>query len=225
MPSARIVAALCLLGAAVLGACGDDDDLADRRADQARRAALDAGLDQAVADFLALLAQGDTASYSVRFPGPDEGTELVVRSRPPDRRVDVERDGEVVEVRQVVDGEAFTCTPQDGDAWSCERTDALVEPPGLFSAEALERLSAGLANRRDDYDFSVDDREVAGIDARCLVTRLREGRGGPESGEEGTICASPEGVIVLVDQGSQRIEAIDYTTDVDARSLRRVDEP
>ncbi|MFP5321952.1 MAG: hypothetical protein ACLGIC_08905 [Acidimicrobiia bacterium] len=225
MPSPR-TAALCLLAGIALGACGDDDgaDVAGQRADQARQAALDAGLDEDVADFLGLLGRGDTATYAVRFPGPADGTELVVRRRPPDRRVDLEADGELVEVRQVVDGEAFTCTPgEDGDGWSCERTDALVEGPGVFTAGALERLSERLAEGRADYDFVLERRDVAGVEASCLTTRLRDGQASPELGEEGTICASREGVVLLVDQGSDRIEALDYTTDVDADAFDRLD--
>jgi len=188
-----------------------------------RAAAVEAGLDADVADFLALLARGDTATYRVRFPGPAEGTELVVRSRPPDRRVDVLADGEVVEVRQVVDGEAFSCAPEEAGGFACERTDALVEPPGVFGGGALDRFAEGLAERRRDFTFAVEDRRVAGVEARCLVTRRRPGRDDPELGDAGTICASPQGAVLLVDQGSERIEATAYGTEVDPEVLERVD--
>ena len=76
--------------ALVVAGCGEDPEgisgTGDVRAEQARDAALDAGLDDEVGDFLALLARGETATYRVRFPGPTEGTELEVTSRPPDRR-------------------------------------------------------------------------------------------------------------------------------------------
>lgn len=227
MPSrtaALLAGAACT--AALLAGCGGDDDgpgLGEERADQARRAALAAGLDEEVADFLGLLARGDTATYEVRFPGPAEDTELVVRNRPPDRRVDVVQDGEVVEVRQVVDGEAFTCTPEDDGGFGCERTDALVEGPGLFTSGALDRLGAALAERRTDYTFAVEGRDVAGVEARCLVTERREGRDDPALGAVGTICAAPTGVVVLVDQGTESVEALAYGTEVDEADLRRVD--
>jgi hypothetical protein len=223
VPSRALLAAAGLVVAALVAGCGGDgdDDLGDQRADQARRAALDAGLDEEVADFLGLLSRGDTATYTVRYPAAD-GTELVVRNRPPDRRVDVEVDGEVVEVRQVVGGEAFSCTPTDDD-WSCTRTDALADPPGLFSSGALARLSDALAERLEDYTFDVEPREVAGSDARCLVTRLRPGREAAELGYDGTICASSEGVVVLVDQAGERVEALDYDSEVDADAFERVD--
>lgn len=219
---------MCALAAIVAVGCDDGGDeltdIAEQRGEQARSAALDAGLEEEVAEFLGLLARGDTATYRVRFPGPEEGTELVVRNRPPDRRVDVVADGELLEVRQVVDGEAFTCTPEEEGRFACERTDALVDPPGVFRSGALSRLREALADRIDDFTFTVEDRTVAGADARCLVTERRPGRDEPALGETGTICASPEGAVLLIDQGEQRIEALDYGTDVPADSVRRMDE-
>lgn len=219
-----------LVGLALLGAagCGDDEDpiaaTGDDRAEQARTAALDAGLDGEVADFLGLLARGETATYRVRFPGPAEGTELVVASRPPDRRVEVVAEGTTTEIRLVTGGEAFTCTPGEGeDDFTCERTDALVEPPGAFRPEALEELSRSLADRAEDYAFEIEVLPVAGIEARCLVTRLRSGRESAELGASGTICASPEGAVLLVDQGGDRLEATEYGTDVGDEAFVRPD--
>jgi hypothetical protein len=66
---------------------------------------------------------------------------------------------------------------------------------------------------------------VAGVDARCLVTRLRSGRRSAELGESGTICASPEGAVLLVDQGGERLEATEYGTDVEDDAFVRPDQP
>lgn len=223
----RLLAGLAL--AVVAGSCGDDADevaaTGDERAAQARAAALDAGLDEDVAEFLALLSRGDTATYRVRFPGPTEGTELVIANRPPDRRVELLSDGTTTEVRLVTGGEAFTCTPDgDGQELSCERTDALVDPPGVFRAGALDELRGALAAAADDYTFEIEAMSVAGIDARCLVTRLRAGRESAERAPSGTICASPEGALVLVDQGGDRLEATEYATDVDDGAFVRPDQ-
>lgn len=221
-----VVLAAVLLAAA----CGDDPDgidaTGDERADQARAAAVEAGLDAEVADFLGLLARGDTATYRVRFPGPEEGTELEVTSRPPERRVELRRGDDVAEVRLVTDGEAYTCTPEeDAEELACERTDALVDPPGIFRAEALDELRASLADRADDYTFEIETLPVAGIEASCLVTRLRSGREDPELGASGTICASAEGAVVLVDQGDERLEALEYSTGVEDEAFVRPDAP
>lgn len=229
----RGAAVLVALASTVgLSACAEDrDEIAatgDQRAEQARSAALDAGLDDTVADFLALLARGETATYRVRFPGPSEGTGLEVTNRPPDRRVEITADGATTEVRLVTDGQAFTCTPSSEDGAgppTCERTDALVEPPGVFRAGALDELSTSLAERAEDYTFDVEVLPVAGVDARCLVTRLRSGREAPELGASGTICASAEGAVLLVDQGGERLEATEYSTEVDDDAFVRPDVP
>ena len=213
----------------VAASCGEDADeieaTGDERADQARTAALGAGLDDEVADFLALLARGDTATYEVRFPGPAEGTELVVASRPPDRRVELVSEGATTEVRLVTGGQAYTCTPDEDEELTCERTDALVDPPGVFRPEAIDELGDALADRVDDYTFEIEVLPVAGIEARCLVTRLRSGREAAGLGASGTICASDEGAVVLVDQGGDRLEALDYSTEVDDDAFVRPDDP
>ncbi len=221
-----------MLAAAVVlaAACSDDPDeiaaTGDERSEQARAAALDAGLDPAVAEFLGLLARGDTATYEVRFPGPEDGTELRISTRPPERRVEVRQGEQIIEVRLVTGGQAYTCTPEeDTEDLSCERTDALVDPPGVFRAEALDALTASLTERAADYTFEIEVLPVAGIEAQCLVTRLRSGREAADRGASGTICASDEGAVVLVDQGDDRLEALEYATVVGDEAFVRPDEP
>ena len=160
-----------------LAGCGDGSDTGDQRADQIRAAAADAGLGPEVADFLALAARGQTATYQATYPGPNANTKLVVANDPPDRRVDVLTDDVTTEVRLVLDGEAFTC-PRDQDKGtivSCRRTDAIVEGPGAFDDATLEQLTSTLRDRRADYTFRIDTRPIAGVQARCLVTELKQG--------------------------------------------------
>jgi hypothetical protein len=216
--------------AAALSACGGGDDeiaaTGDERAEQARSAAVEAGLGDEVADFLGLLARGETGTYRVEFPGPSEGTVLEVTSRPPDRRVEITANGTITELRLVTEGQSFTCTPaseDEGAELGCERTSALVEPPGVFRAGALDELSTALAERAEDYTFDIEVLPVAGVDVRCLVTRLRSGREAPELGASGTICASAEGAVLLVDQGGERLEATDYSTEVGSDAFVRPD--
>ena len=221
----RSAVALAVTVALLVGACGGDGSPGDRRAEQARAAALDAGLSDEVADFLALAARGATATYQATYPGADDGTTLVVANRPPDRRVDVLRGDDVVEVRLVVEGEALECLPDErsGHIESCTRTDALVEPPGLFRREALERLAESLADRRDDFEFRVVDERVAGADARCLLTVRKEGRRRSDLGRRGEICVSPDGVLLRVEQAGEVLEATEYTTEIPAGTFVRPD--
>lgn len=217
----RAVAIALLVPLALLVACGDDrgGDVGDERARQAREAALAAGLDEDVADFVDLLARGETATYRVTYPGPTEGSELVVTVRSPDRRVDLEVDGERAETRLTLDGTAYRCRPDEG----CERIDAFVPPPGVFAPGAVEDLRASLVRRAEDFTFELDTRAVAGVEARCLVTRLRAGRSRPELGTRGTICLAPTGAVLLVDQDDRRLEALDYSPTVDDEAFRLPD--
>ena len=213
-----------LLVALASGACGGDD-AGDERADQARAAAAEAGLDDEVADFLALAARGQSATYQVTYPGTAEGTSLVIANDPPDRRVDLVQDGDIVEVRIVLDGQAFECARDRaaGRIDSCTRADALVEAPGLFDEAALERLTSSLTERRDDFTFQVRRQPIAGVEATCLLTEIREGRERSDLGERGEICVSPEGALLRVDQGDDSLEATDYTTDIPDNTFVRPD--
>lgn len=206
--------------------CGRDTAPGDGRADQAHAAALEAGLDGEVADFLALAARGQVATYQATYPGPDEGSELVVANEPPNRRVDLVVDERIVEVRLVLEGEAFRCS-RDADAdriSSCTRTDAVVDPPGSFDVQALEQLAESLQDQREDYTFRVESAPVAGVEATCLVTELREGRSRPELGERGTICVSAEGALLKVDRGDEVLEAREYTTEIPEGTFVRPDQ-
>ena len=217
---------LLLAAATLLGAsCGSDDDPGDQRAAQAREAASDAGLDDEVADFLALAGRGPVATYQVTYPGPEPGTSLVVANDPPDRRIDLVEDDVVVEVRLVLDGEAFECA-REGDSEEmgrCVRTDAVVEPPGLFDEAALEELTSALGDRREDFTFQIATRPIAGVEARCLLTEIRRGRERPELGERGELCVSPEGALLRIDQGEESLEATDYTTEIPDNTFTRPD--
>lgn len=224
MPSARILLAIVLAVAAVAG-CADGDDVGDERAEQARSAALEAGLEPDVADFLALAARGETATYQATYPGPDDGTDLVVANRPPDRRVDVVTDEVIVQVQLSLDGESFRCSRDpDADAIDeCERTDAIVEAPGVFGAAAMTTLTESLTERLEDFTFELQTSPIAGVEAQCLVTRVREGRERPELADGGTICVSDEGVLLRVAQGDELLEATDYSTEIPDNTFVRPD--
>ena len=224
-PAVRRIALLCLLLAVT--ACGDGgDDVGDARAALVRDAAIQAGLDDAAADFLALAARGQTATYQATYPGPEDDTSIVVANRPPDRRIDVLDGDRIVEVQLVVDGEAFSC-PRDTEAdaiLECDRTDAIVEPLGVFGPETIDSLATALAGRVDDYTFSVETSPIAGVEASCLVTNIRPGRERADLADSGTLCVSPQGALLRVAQGEELLEATDYTTDIPASTFVRPDQ-
>ena len=224
----RLLAAATVTVVAVsaLAGCGGGSDAGDQRADQVRAAAVDAGLEPEIADFLALAARGQTATYQATYPGPNPDTKLVVANDPPNRRVDVLTDDVTTEVRLVLDGEAFTCPRnQDHDAIeTCTRTDAVVEGPGAFDDATLEQLTTSLRDRRDDFTFRIRRDTIAGVRASCLVTELKPGHERSDLGADGTICISPEGALLRVEQGSDSLEALDYTTEIPEHTFVRPDE-
>jgi hypothetical protein len=200
-----------------LAACGDDGG---SRGEQAADAAQQAGLDEPVVDFMALAASAPDAVFRVTYEAVDESGEPVtvtVTQDPPDSRIDVATgDGGSVSTI-TTGGERYQCTTGPGD--TAPRCTTAGPAPGasagtggqIFTADALRALTDALLDRRDDYDFSVEDRPIAGVEARCLVTQLRPGRDG---GEEGTLCVSPEGAQLLIAVPRGRMSAISYTTDI-----------
>jgi hypothetical protein len=210
----RPLLALVLAAAALApAACGDNGDpTADHRAGQVRAAALDAGVPEEVADLLALAGSASGATFQVTYDG-DDGAELVVSQRPPDRRVDVLAGGELVESRVARGSLTYRCAPLEGEL-TCRRDGGSWRGPGAFTERALDELVDALARARDVYDLSVEDRVVAGVDVSCLVTTLRPGTEADDRGATGTLCLSEEGVQLLVDSGGERLEATSYRTRV-----------
>jgi hypothetical protein len=210
---------LCLgLGALLIVACGDDDPAADDRAAQVRDAADDAGLDAEVADLLVLASEGLSSTYQVTYAGTD-GAEVVVSQDPPNRRVDVVTAGLIVQSQVVRDGVAYRCDLPEGgspgDPLVCERTQGALTAPGPFTDDALEAFTTALLDSADDVDLTVDERVLADIDARCLVSAPKAGTplDGSGPGVE-TLCLSPEGAQLLIDSGGERLVADGYSTTV-----------
>jgi hypothetical protein len=201
---------------AALGGCGDDDPVADQRAEQVREAASDAGLPDDVVDVLVLAARGTTATFQITYQGTG-GARLIVSQDPPNRRVDVVAGTTVVESRVFRDGVGYRCAPPEGapdEPVDCARTEGALPSPGGFTDEALDAFAEDLAASLPDLDLTVEDRDLAGVTATCLVAAPVAGpTDGTGSGVE-TLCLSPEGGQLLVDAAGERVVAEAYTTDV-----------
>jgi hypothetical protein len=213
---ATVAAALGL--AALLGACGDDDPVTGDRVEQVRQAALDAGLEEDVADVLALAARGATATFQVTYAGAD-GAEVVVSQAPPNRRIDALTAGLIVQSQVVRDGVAYLCElapdGQPGDALECERTQGAIPSQGAFTVEALETFADELAASRDGLDLTVEERTIAEVPATCLVSAPVAGTPLDGSGPGvDTLCLSEDGAQLLVDVGGERAVASAYTSEV-----------
>lgn len=214
------LAAVAVAAVAALGACSDDAATAgDERAAQARRAAEDAELPEAVGDFLADAAASVDATYRVAYELDDGqgGTrQVVVTQRPPDRRVDIAHADGTVDATISAGGETHQCTrPPDEAEWRCE---TLGDPPEVagFDEAAVTQLTESLARAADDYDLEIEERTVAGTRVRCLVTRLRaDAAADPELGTQGALClAASTGAVVLVERPVGTLRAAEYSDDV-----------
>lgn len=214
------LAALAVVAVLASAACSDDAATAgDERAEQARRAAADADLPGAVADFLADAAASVDATYRVAYEladGQGDTRTVIVTQRPPDRRIDIVHADGTLDATISTGGETHQCTrPPDEDEWFCE---TLGDPPEVagFDEKAVTQLSESLARAADDYDLEIEERTVAATPVRCLVTRLRaDAVADPELGTHGALClAASTGAVVLVERPVGTLRAAEYRDDV-----------
>jgi hypothetical protein len=217
----RRLAVLVLAGVVIGAACSSgggsaDDQLAQQRADQARAAALNAGLSSEVGDFLALLGSSVTSSYQVTYPATEGAGSLVVSQSPPDHRVDITDGRDLLESHIIRDDASYRCVPPKGaKALRCTRSGSGDAPGGAFTPEALASTTDQLVAAAADYDLAVSRRTIAGARATCLTTTRKPGRPAPTDGAiDGRLCVSPEGVVLSVVRGDQHVEATGYTLEV-----------
>jgi hypothetical protein len=178
----------------LVAACGDDDPTpGETRAEQVR----DAGLPDEVAEVVALAAASIDATYRVTYEV--EGRTITVTQRPPDRRVDTAHPDGSEDSTVTVDGRTHACSrPPDGD-WTCEDLGD-ADDAGRFDAAAVDDFVAAV----EGEDLEVTERELLGVDARCLRT----------APTPATLCVAPTGAILLVERPAGTVRATAYTTDV-----------
>jgi hypothetical protein len=218
----RLAALAVVFGTAlVLAGCGrpsEAERLADRRAEQARSLARQAGLARPVQDFLATFAAAPARRYQVTYLLPGEVPGFTVVSQdPPRRRIDVTEnrpEGEVTNSTVVNDDGSFECT-RSGGRWECARSEERPEDLSAIGSETLDRLLDALRASAVTYDFRVAGRQVAEVPATCLVTELKPGqRASPAMGQRGTQCVSAEGALLLVETPQTSLRATKYSTSV-----------
>ena len=112
-------------------------------------------------------------------------------------------DDGTVDVVVTTDGTTSACTDPPGD--EPVRCDELGRAPakGVFDADAVAELTDALATEAG-YELGVDERDVAGVAARCVVT----------DPPAATLCIADSGAILLVERSAGTVRATAYTTDV-----------
>lgn len=202
-----------LLAVAVSG-CGDDEptaieQVAEQRRQQAERVARDAQLPADVQRFLGRAAAAVGASFTVSYD--EAGVRTTLTQRPPDRRIDVTKDGATETLLRLRDG-TFACN-QSG----CKKQEgpAGIDPDlGVFAPLDLEEAVGALGSQRDAFRFEVVATDVAGITADCLVTTPVAG------GEAEELCIAASGAIVRIRAGARSLEAVSYRDGADPKALR-----
>ncbi len=213
-----------LLLAAGAAGCGDDEPSAtERRADQVADAATDAGLARrgrrAAARPRPRASTAPTARPTTS-PAPPAARRqhVTVTQRPPDRRLDITRDDGSADATIAEDGANHQCTKPAGDGgeWSCELlSEDAAAPSGLFDADAVGNLTTALTAGAADYVFTVEDRELVGVDARCLVTRRAiDAPDDPALGAEADAVPVGRGARLLTEVPSGTLRATAYETSV-----------
>lgn len=226
--AAAAIVALAL--AAPLGACGDDEPTAaEQRGDQIADAARDAGLSEDVAEVLALAAAEVDGTFRVAYelddPDSDGLLRVAITQRPPDRRLDVVRPDGTADATIAADDASYQCSRADG-AWRCELLTEAPGEGGLFEEGAMQRLVDSLIAASSSYEFSTERRRLVGVEAHCLVTRLRaDAPDDPTLGAEGTLCVSAEGARLLSEVPSGSLRATEYDTEIPDEAFRLPAEP
>lgn len=195
-------------------ACGGDDTtpverVAQERRAQAEQAAKDAGLPEPVQTFLGQAASAVASAFTVTYEA--DGVRTTLAQRPPERRIDVMKDGQTESLLRLRDG-TFACNAQ-----GCKREDAApgIDPDlGVFAPGRLKQTVDALGAARAAFRFEVVDKQVAGITADCLVTTPEAG------GEADELCIAPTGVILRIRSAAQKLEAVSYSATVDAAAFK-----
>lgn len=213
---ALLIAAGCVSDGG--GLQGKAREVGRQRARQAAQVARDAGLSEDIATLVGDAAGAVGQTFTVTYDTGDGGRATLVQD-PPLRRFDVVLPNGTTRTSLVNEAGAFSCEQQAG-TWTC--APSLDPPPdvGPFSASAMERTIGSLSSAQASFDLRVERREVAGVDARCLVTeRKPSAASDPALGERGVLCVAPSGATLVIDQPDQRLTALAYEDRADAGSF------
>lgn len=200
---------------AALTACGGGGP---SKTDQARSVAEQAGLPSDVAEFFGLAAKGTQATYKVSLDTTDaKGAKLQVTTtqRPPDVRVDTFHADGTIDATLSTDGHRYECT-RANDQWQCgDLGPSSSSSDDAFGPSAVQLAIDRFRQRAADYDFRVEHRTIANVDASCLVTTRKPGHDqDPSLGASATLCLSSQGAVLRAETATGTLAASSYTTDI-----------
>ena len=185
-----------------------------QRARQAAGAAREAGLSEEVAALIGDAAGAAGKTFTVTYD-TGGGSRATLTQAPPRRRFDVTLPDGTARATLVNEAGSFACEKRTG-AWACR---ASAQPPpdvGPFAATDLERTIGSLSTAHATFDLRVERREVAGVEARCLVTdRKASAADDPALGARGVLCVAASGATLVLDQPGQALTAVSYRDEAD----------
>jgi hypothetical protein len=184
------------------------------RAEQASEAAREAGLSEAVASVIGDAAGAVGQTFTVTYDTGGGGRAILVQA-PPLRRFDIMLPDGVTRRTLVNEEGSFACELRGG-AWTCAPSGDPPPEIGPFAATDLERTIGSLSSAQASFDLRVERRQVAGVEARCLVTeRKPSAAADPTLGERGALCVAPSGAALSIDQPGQALTAVAYDASVE----------
>lgn len=236
----RIARRLLLLAAAVVVAAAaaafavgrrddsGDGDPAGERAEQVAAAGEEAGLPPDVVALLADAATGTASTFQVTYEVADPAgapQRITVTQQPPRRRLDVQRADGTADATIDTGDATYQCALLES-AWRCDLLREGAPTAGLFDPTVIDRLADALTSAVADYRFTVETRTLVDVEARCLVTTLRdEARDDPALGASSTLCLSPEGAQLLTEVPTGTLRAVEYRTEIPADAFALPAEP
>lgn len=189
-----------------------------QRARQAAQAAREAGLADDVADVIGAAAGATGRTFTVTYDTGDGGRATLVQD-PPRRRFDLAMPGGTIWANLVNEAGSFACEQRSG-AWTCLPSTERLADIGPFAASDLERTIGSLSTAQATFDLRVERRQVAGTEARCLVTeRKPSAADDPALGQRGVLCVAPSGAALVIDQPGQALTAVAYEERADAAAF------
>jgi hypothetical protein len=196
-------------------ACGSSSPT---KGEQAKSIAEQAGLPADVAAFFSLATAGTTATYRSTLETTDASSkplQVTTTQRPPDTRVDVFQADGTIDSTISIDGRSYQCSMAAGQ-WQCgELGTSQSTSSQVFGPDTVQRAVDTFRQRATDYDFRVEDRQIANTAARCLVTSRKPDRTeDPSLGASATMCLSSEGAVLLVEVPSGSVTATAYSTTI-----------
>ena len=217
VPSWVVAIAALLAAGAGCGGGGPEAqarEVGRQRSSQAAGAAREAGLPEDAAELIGDAAGAVGRTFTVTYDTGGGGRATLTQA-PPRRRFEITLPDGTTRATLVNDQGSFACERRAGP-WTCLPSREPEADVGPFAATDLERTIGSLSTAQATFVLRVEPRQVAGVEARCLVTdRKASAADDPALGARGVLCVAPSGAALVLDQPGQALTAVSYRDGAD----------